>query len=52
MSIVIRNRKQVMWNHLTQQIQALYDTFDRQVKKLDLLIKGGELADLILSKEI
>lgn len=37
---------------LNQQVQGLYDTFDRQVKKLDRLSKGAALADLILSKEI
>lgn len=50
-SVVTRNKKQVLWAHLTLQIQALYDTFDRQVQKVDLLVKGGELADQILAKE-
>lgn len=50
---VLNKREKVeVVSRLAQQVQALYDTFDRQVKKLDLLIKGGELADQILAKEI
>ena len=44
--------KQAMVGRLNQEIQALYDTFDRQGAKMDLLIKGAEFADKILAREI
>lgn len=37
---------------LLQQIQLLYDTFDHQGKKTDLIVRGGELCDLLLAHEI
>lgn len=52
LKVVTRNGKQAMVSRLNQEIQALYDTFDRQGAKMDLLIKGAEFADKILAREI
>lgn len=52
LKVVTRNGKQAMVGRLNQEIQALYDTFDRQGSKLDLLIKGAGFADKILAREI
>lgn len=52
LKVVTRNGKQAMVGRLNQEIQALYDTFDRQGVKMDLLIKGAEFADKILAREI
>jgi len=52
LKVVTRNGKQALVGRLNQEIQALYDTFDRQGSKLDLLIKGAGFADKILAREI
>ena len=52
LKLVTRDNKQVIVARLNQEIQALYDTFDRQGAKMDLLVKGAEFADKILAREI
>lgn len=52
LKMVTRDEKQVMVARLNQEIQALYDTFDRSGSRMDLLIKGAEFADKILAREI
>jgi len=44
--------KKSVVGQINQKIQALYDTFDRQAAKTELLIKGAEFADQILAREI
>ena len=50
--VVTKDEKQAMVGRLTQEIQALYNTFDRSGSRMDLLIKGAEFADKILAREI
>jgi hypothetical protein len=52
LKVVTREGKKAMMGRLNRKIQALYDTFDRQVAKTDMLIKGAEFADKILAREI
>ncbi len=51
---VTRDLKQVVAGDLAVELQRLYDTYDRLARpdKLDLLLKGGSLADKMLMREI
>jgi hypothetical protein len=52
LKMVAKGAKKPLVARLNQEIQALYDTFDRQTAKTELLIKGAEFADKILAREI
>lgn len=52
LKVVTKNGKRVLVDRLNQEIQDLYDTFDRSGSRMDLLIKGAEFADKILAREI
>lgn len=50
--VIRKGLKSGLVGELNRQLQTLYDTFDRQGKKLDLLAAGADFCDQILTKEI
>jgi hypothetical protein len=47
--VITNPRKAALVGELNQALTALYDTFDRQAKKLEALEVGGKLADRVLA---
>lgn len=50
--VIRKGLKAGLVGELNRQLQSLYDTFDRQGKKLDLMVAGADFCDKILAREI